>query len=231
MVSVVATWLFLNLTYQQLVEGKSVSRYPWGTPQFYTDFLQGLLSRAYTSLEWCLNSPPKPHVFASLPLQSNIIKIFLWIVGFLVILPAKEILTGLDLSFLLPLVISTWGVILTLIMVLFKEKDLPNIILLVGKFFISLITVSFFYFFITPCYYCIPITFPLKPLLLIKLCCINNNDNLYIFYNMPQLVPFYFINQVFFAFAIIVLLIYVFSKYILPRFVRLHLTRSFVSKI
>ena len=72
MVSVVATWLFLNITYNQLVEGKSVSRYPWATPQFYTDFLQGLLTRAYTSLEWCLNSPPKPHAFASLPLQSLI---------------------------------------------------------------------------------------------------------------------------------------------------------------
>jgi len=36
---------------------------------------------------------------------------------------------------------------------------------------------------------------------------------------MPQLVPFYFFNPVVFAFTI-VLLIYVFSKYILPRFVR-----------
>lgn len=34
--------------------------------------LQTLLMRAYTSLEWCLNSPPKPHAFASLPLQSDI---------------------------------------------------------------------------------------------------------------------------------------------------------------
>ena len=76
MVSVVATWLFLNITYHQLVEGKSVSRYPWATPQFYTDFLQGLLNRAYTSLEWCLNSPPKPHAFASLPLQSKIFNIY-----------------------------------------------------------------------------------------------------------------------------------------------------------
>jgi len=69
-ISVVATWLFLNILYHQLVEGNSVSRYPWLTPQFYTDFLQTLLMRAYTSLEWCLNSPPKPHAFASLPLQS-----------------------------------------------------------------------------------------------------------------------------------------------------------------
>ncbi len=69
-ISVVATWLFLNVLYRQLVQGTSVSRYPWLTPQFYTDFLQVLLLRAYSSLEWALNSPPKPHAFASLPLQS-----------------------------------------------------------------------------------------------------------------------------------------------------------------
>ena len=69
-ISVVATWLFLNIVYMQLVEGKGVARYPWATPQFYTDYLQHLLSRAYTSLEWALCSPPKPHAFASLPLQS-----------------------------------------------------------------------------------------------------------------------------------------------------------------
>jgi cytochrome c oxidase subunit 1 len=69
-ISVVATWLFLNITYNQLVEGKAVSRYPWLIPQFYTDLLQNLLSRSYTSLEWALNSPPKPHAFASLPKQS-----------------------------------------------------------------------------------------------------------------------------------------------------------------
>ena len=48
---------------------------------------------------------------------------------------------------------------------------------------------------------------------------------------MPQLVPFYFINQVIFAFTVIVILIYVFSKYILPRFVRLYSTRFFISKL
>ena len=71
-VSVVATWLFLNILYNQLVKGKSVSRYPWSIPQFFTDFLQHLLNRAYTSLEWCLNSPPKPHAFLGLPLQSRL---------------------------------------------------------------------------------------------------------------------------------------------------------------
>jgi cytochrome c oxidase subunit 1 len=71
-ISVIATLIFLVITYNQLVEGKAVSRYPWSTPQFYTDFLQTLLSRAYGSLEWALNSPPKPHAFASLPLQSSL---------------------------------------------------------------------------------------------------------------------------------------------------------------
>ena len=71
-ISVVATWLFLNILFNQLVAGKVVSRFPWATPQFYSDFLQTLLSRVYTSLEWCLSSPPKPHAFASLPLQSGI---------------------------------------------------------------------------------------------------------------------------------------------------------------
>jgi F-type H+-transporting ATPase subunit 8 len=48
---------------------------------------------------------------------------------------------------------------------------------------------------------------------------------------MPQLVPFYFINQVTFAFILLVIMIYVFSKYILPRFVRLFISRIFISKL
>jgi len=71
-VSVVATWIFLYVVYQQLVEGESAKRYPWLNPQFYTDSLQALLNRNYPSLEWALSSPPKPHAFVSLPLQSNI---------------------------------------------------------------------------------------------------------------------------------------------------------------
>lgn len=69
-ISVVATWLFLHIVYVQLVEGKATSRYPWLTPQFYSDSLQTLLNRSYNGLEWALNSPPKPHAFVSLPLQS-----------------------------------------------------------------------------------------------------------------------------------------------------------------
>lgn len=71
-VSIVATGLFLRTVQKQLVEGKAESRYPWLTLQYYTDYLQGLLMRAFPSIEWCLNSPPKPHSFLSLPLQSKI---------------------------------------------------------------------------------------------------------------------------------------------------------------
>jgi cytochrome c oxidase subunit 1 len=71
-ISVVSAWLFLYIVYLQLVEGKVASRYPWMIPQFYTDTLQALLNRSYPSLEWALSSPPKPHAFVSLPLQSGI---------------------------------------------------------------------------------------------------------------------------------------------------------------
>jgi cytochrome c oxidase subunit 1 len=69
-VSVIAAWLFLYIVYKQLVEGKVASRNPWLTPGFYTDVLQANLNRCYSSLEWGLSSPPKPHAFVSLPLQS-----------------------------------------------------------------------------------------------------------------------------------------------------------------
>ena len=71
LVSVVATWIFLDILYLQLTAGKESSRYPWLTPQFYTDTLRALLERAFESLEWGLNSPPMPHAFVSLPLQSE----------------------------------------------------------------------------------------------------------------------------------------------------------------
>nr|YP_009629614.1 ATP synthase F0 subunit 8 [Lecanora cinereofusca]QBP39499.1 ATP synthase F0 subunit 8 [Lecanora cinereofusca] len=48
---------------------------------------------------------------------------------------------------------------------------------------------------------------------------------------MPQLVPFYFLNQITFAFILLIVMIYVFSKYILPRVVRLFATRVFITKL
>ncbi|OCT43970.1 cytochrome c oxidase subunit 1 (mitochondrion) [Cladophialophora carrionii] len=69
-ISVVATVLFLHIIYMQLVEGEVTSRYPWLVPEFYSDLFQTLFNRNYISLEWALDSPPKPHAFVSLPIQS-----------------------------------------------------------------------------------------------------------------------------------------------------------------
>ena len=71
-ISVAATWLFLYIIYQQLVEGKAASRYTWQPTEFHSDILQTYLNRAYDSIEWAIQSPPKPHSFVSLPLQSGI---------------------------------------------------------------------------------------------------------------------------------------------------------------
>jgi F-type H+-transporting ATPase subunit 8 len=46
--------------------------------------------------------------------------------------------------------------------------------------------------------------------------------------NMPQLIPFFFLNQVVFNFTLLILIVYMFSKYILPRFVRIFKTRIHV---
>ena len=70
-ISVIATYIFLHILYEQLVAGKPATRYAWLENPFYTDTLQSLLNRSYNSIEWALNSPPKPHAFVSLPLQSS----------------------------------------------------------------------------------------------------------------------------------------------------------------
>jgi len=49
--------------------------------------------------------------------------------------------------------------------------------------------------------------------------------------NMPQLLPFYFVNQLTFAFLVLITMIYVFSKYILPMFTELFLTRMYITKL
>ena len=70
-ISVVATWLFLEILYLQLVKGKNLFGYPWINIQFYSDTLKALLNRAYESLEWSLDNPPKPHAFTTLPVQAG----------------------------------------------------------------------------------------------------------------------------------------------------------------
>ena len=48
---------------------------------------------------------------------------------------------------------------------------------------------------------------------------------------MPQLTPFYFVNEVTFAFVVIIITIYMLSESILPGFIRLFLARTFISKL
>jgi cytochrome c oxidase subunit 1 len=72
-ISVAATWLFLHIIFKQLVEGRAVSRSVGMTHEFYYDSLQSVLNRAYDSIEWGITTPPAPHSFVSLPLQSNTI--------------------------------------------------------------------------------------------------------------------------------------------------------------
>lgn len=48
---------------------------------------------------------------------------------------------------------------------------------------------------------------------------------------MPQLIPFYFINQLSFSFLSLLALIYVISKYILPLFTYQQVIRMYITKL
>ena len=48
---------------------------------------------------------------------------------------------------------------------------------------------------------------------------------------MPQLIPFYFINPLSFSFLSLLVLIYVFSKYILPYFAFQQVIRMYITKL
>lgn len=163
-ISVVATWLFLNIVYVQLVYGESVSRYPWAIPQFYTDFLQHLLNRAYSSIEWCLNSPPKPHAFASLPLQSyqNLKKLIIKLIFsfsflvpllmfFTIRLPAKFISNKLCLPLFFIIMSGLSFVLVMVILSLSKEKKDFNPLNILFSFLfgcaITIFTINFLFYF------------------------------------------------------------------------------------
>jgi cytochrome c oxidase subunit 1 len=62
--------IFAWILYTQLAHGKSVSRNPWERIKHFNDTLRYLINRCSSSLEWNLNSPPMPHPFVNLPLQS-----------------------------------------------------------------------------------------------------------------------------------------------------------------
>jgi len=71
-ISVVSAGLFLYIVYNQLDNGEPVGRNPWYRIPYFTDYVQGDLYQGVASLEWALHSPPKPHAFVSLPLQSKV---------------------------------------------------------------------------------------------------------------------------------------------------------------
>ncbi len=48
---------------------------------------------------------------------------------------------------------------------------------------------------------------------------------------MPQLIPFYFLNQLSFTFLSFLALIYVLSKYVLPLFTYQQVIRMYITKL
>jgi F-type H+-transporting ATPase subunit 8 len=46
---------------------------------------------------------------------------------------------------------------------------------------------------------------------------------------MPQLIPFYFMNELLYTFSVVLVILIVLSKLILPRIVRLFVTRLALS--
>ena len=48
---------------------------------------------------------------------------------------------------------------------------------------------------------------------------------------MPQLIPFYFMNQLSFAMLSLLVLVYILSKYILPNFTSQQVVRLFITKL
>lgn len=51
------------------------------------------------------------------------------------------------------------------------------------------------------------------------------------FYKMPQLVPFYFLNQLTYGLLLITILLVLFAQYFLPMILRLYVSRLFISKL
>jgi len=48
---------------------------------------------------------------------------------------------------------------------------------------------------------------------------------------MPQLIPFYFFNQIVISFLVLFTIIYIFSKYILPQFTLQQVIRLYITKL
>lgn len=48
---------------------------------------------------------------------------------------------------------------------------------------------------------------------------------------MPQLIPFFFFNQLLISFIILFSIVYIFSKYILPLFTLQQVVRTYITKL
>ena len=48
---------------------------------------------------------------------------------------------------------------------------------------------------------------------------------------MPQLIPFFFFNQIVFSFITFAILVYIISKYILPSFTFQQVIRTYITKL
>jgi len=48
---------------------------------------------------------------------------------------------------------------------------------------------------------------------------------------MPQLIPFYFFNQIVVSFLILFILIFLFSKYLLPQYTLQQVVRMYITKL
>lgn len=48
---------------------------------------------------------------------------------------------------------------------------------------------------------------------------------------MPQIIPYYFVNQATFAFLGLFIIIFIISKYILPAFLEVFVSRIYITKL
>jgi F-type H+-transporting ATPase subunit 8 len=71
--------------------------------------------------------------------------------------------------------------------------------------------------------------------ILIISCCffakINNKLRLLYLYIMPQLIPFFFFNQILITFVVLFSVVYILSKYVLPVSLLTQVVRTYITKL
>jgi len=71
MVSLVATFLFLYILFDQLTSKTQVSPNPWAVPAFFDSNLPITPTLSAPTLEWLLSSPPAFHHYNELPVATE----------------------------------------------------------------------------------------------------------------------------------------------------------------